>query len=199
MTVQALAAELVVLLDEEGNAIGTADKRAVHHHDTPLHLAFSCYLFDASGRVLLTRRALDKTTWPGVWTNSCCGHPAPSETLDEAVLRRVRQELGIEAQDLRLLLPTFRYRAAMPEGIVENEMCPVLVATTSETPRPDPAEVVAFEWTDWDEFRAAVLDGTRDVSPWCAQQVAELPPRPWLAPAQPASSLPVAIRPGSDP
>ena len=64
-------AESVVLLDEEGHAIGTADKRAVHDADTPLHLAFSCYLFDGAGNVLITQRALHKLSWPGIWTNRC--------------------------------------------------------------------------------------------------------------------------------
>ena len=77
----------------------------MHHASTPLHLAFSCYVLDESGRLLVTRRALSKATFPGVWTNTCCGHPAPGEAIEDAVVRRVGQELGITLHDLRLVLP----------------------------------------------------------------------------------------------
>lgn len=188
-------AESVVLLDEDGRAIGTADKRGVHHRETPLHLAFSCYLFDAVGRVLVSRRALHKATFPGVWTNSCCGHPAPQEDIAGAVRRRVRQELGVRVDGLRLLLPRFRYRAVMPGGVTENEMCPVFVATTADQVRPDPEEVAEVTWEDWPGFRASVLDGSRQVSSWCAEQVAELPADPLTAAPQPDTQLPPAARP----
>jgi isopentenyl-diphosphate Delta-isomerase len=189
------APESVVLLDEEDRAVGTADKRSVHHADTPLHLAFSCYLFDGDGSFLVTRRALHKATWPGVWTNSCCGHPAPGEQLDEAVRRRVEQELGVRVDGLRLLLPRFRYRAVMEDGVVEHEMCPVYVATTLDEVRADPDEVEEVRWEPWEPFRAGVLDGTRAISPWCREQVAALPADPLTAPSASYDDLPPAARP----
>lgn len=186
--------ELVVLLDEDGNAVGTADKTVVHHAGTPLHLAFSCYLFDGAGNVLVTQRALHKRTFPGVWTNSCCGHPAPGEALDDAVRRRVEQELGTTVSDLRLVLPRFRYRAEQ-DGVVEHEMCPVFVGATEGDVHPDPDEVGATRWEPWAEFRRGVLDGSRPVSVWCREQVAQLPADPAEAPAADAEDLPPAARP----
>ena len=186
--------ELVVLLDEDGRAVGTADKAGVHHAETPLHLAFSVHLFDEDGRVLVTRRALTKQTFPGVWTNSCCGHPGPGEDLADAVRRRVRQELGTEVVDLRLVLPAFRYRAEQ-DGVVENEMCPVFVGSTRGAVEPDASEVDSVSWEPWPEFRSGVLDGTRQVAGWCREQVEQLPEDPRTAPEAPDEDLPPAVRP----
>jgi isopentenyl-diphosphate delta-isomerase len=185
--------EQVVLLDEQGHDVGVADKVAVHHADTPLHLAFSCYVLDEQGRLLVTRRAADKRTFGGVWTNSACGHPAPGEPIADAVRRRVQQELGVSLDDLRLVLPRFRYRAEMG-GVVENEMCPVFVATTRDAVRLDPEEVDDHEWVDWAEFRASVLDGTREISPWCREQVEQLPADLVATAAADPSGLPPAAR-----
>ena len=186
------AVESVVLLDESGRAVGTMAKSDVHHRDTPLHLAFSCYVFDAEGRVLVTRRALDKPTFPGVWTNSCCGHPAPGEEIRDAVRRRVGEELGLVLADLRLLLPRFRYRAVMDDGVTENEMCPVFVARTTDLVRADPDEVDDVGWEPWSAFRSGVLDGTRPVSSWCREQVQELPADPLGAAEAAYNGLPPA-------
>ncbi len=188
------APEQVVLLDEEGHAVGTADKLGVHHAATPLHLAFSCYLFDGAGNVLLTRRADDKRTFPGVWTNSCCGHPAPGEPLADAVRRRVEQELGTHLADLRLVLPRFRYRAEQ-DGVVENEMCPVYVALAPGPVDPDPTEVGETAWEPWADFRGAVLSGAREVSVWCREQVEQLPEDPLSSLGAPEDDLPPAARP----
>lgn len=185
--------EHVVLLDEAGHAAGTAAKAEVHHADTPLHLAFSCYLFDDAGHVLVTRRAATKRTFPDVWTNSCCGHPAPGETLADAVRRRVGQELGTTVADLTLLLPRFRYRAEW-DGVVENEMCPVFVARATGPLEPDPTEVGEISWERWAAFRAGVLDGSREVSAWCRDQVAQLPADPLSAAAAADDQLPPAAR-----
>ena len=185
--------ELVVLLDEDGRAVGTADKAGVHHADTPLHLAFSCYLFDGEGNVLITRRALHKRTFPGVWTNSCCGHPAPSEPLEDAVRRRVEQELGTTVTGLRLVLPRFRYRAEQ-EGVVENEMCPVFVGSAAGPVVPAPDEVDEARWVPWQAFRAGVLDGSLTVSAWCREQVAQLPADAESAASADVADLPPAAR-----
>ena len=120
-----------------------------------MHLAFSCYIFDGAGRMLLTCRALEKPTWPGAWTNSFCGHPSPGEDIFDAVRRRAREELGIALDQLQLTLPTFRYEATMTNGTRENELCPVFTATTLDEVQPNPSEVSAHEWVDWAAFRDA--------------------------------------------
>jgi isopentenyl-diphosphate delta-isomerase len=205
--------ELVVLCAPDGSAMGTAPKATVHHRDTPLHLAFSCYVFDPAGRVLVTRRAYDKRTFPGVRTNSCCGHPAPGEGMRVAVLRRLRQELGIVPAKLELILPKFRYRATALDGTVENELCPVYRAvvrlnqlrpSTAGTAEievtPQPAEVDEAWWVPWTEFAASSggVDGTDPLSPWSAQQVeqlSELGPDALSWPAGELSLLPAAAVP----
>jgi isopentenyl-diphosphate delta-isomerase len=189
--------ENVVLLDETGRASGVADKYAIHGADTPLHLAFSCYVFDDDGRFLLTRRAWSKRTWPGVWTNSCCGHPLPGEPVADSARRRLRDELGVAVTDLELVLPGFRYRAEMPIGVVENEMCPVFRARLAGTPEPNPDEVAEVDWVDWADFTTAVRDGDRQVSPWCALQIQRLSGlggSPWdWAVGDPAELPPAAL------
>jgi isopentenyl-diphosphate delta-isomerase len=168
---------MVVLLDEAAAPIGQADKVAVHGPNTPLHLAFSCYIFDPAGHVLMTRRALDKRTWPGVWTNSCCGHPSPGEDPENAVRRRATVELGLQLTELHPALPGFRYRAADAAGIVENEICPVYWARTAGTPALEPTEVAECAWADWAAVVGLAESAPWALSPWSVLQILQLNPR----------------------
>ena len=181
--------ERVVLVDEGGHAIGTEAKATVHHAATPLHLAFSSYVVDADGRVLLTQRAFGKVTWPGVWTNSCCGHPLPGEPVEQAVRRRLAGELGIVVETVDLVLPAFRYRAEMPTGIVENELCPVYRVWWTGDPTPDPAEVADYRWVSWAE-----VPDRSDLSPWCLLQLEQLPAEPAAWPIADPARLPAAAQ-----
>ncbi|NKZ04371.1 isopentenyl-diphosphate Delta-isomerase [Actinomadura latina] len=170
-----MGVEEIVLLNADDEAVGTAPKSASHHRDTPYHLAFSCYVVDTEGRVLITQRALDKGTFPGVWTGSCCGHPAPGEKLRDAVLRRLRDELGMPAASLTSVLPRFRYRAVAADGTVEHERCPVVRATVADgAVHPNPGEVEAAEWWPWE--RCLELAERPESSPWYRLQLAELAP-----------------------
>lgn len=165
--------EHVILLNESGEARGLADKQTVHTDATPLHLAFSCYIFDSAGRFLISQRALSKKTWPGIWTNSVCGHPQEGEAMVDAVHRRAAFELGLTLTAVRLVLPAFRYRAEL-HGVVENEMCPVFHATVDTDPRPHPDEVAATRWLPWADFVRDVTTSPGGYSPWCRLQIDEL-------------------------
>ncbi|WP_131738191.1 isopentenyl-diphosphate Delta-isomerase [Actinomadura roseirufa] len=176
-----MGVEEIVLLNAEDQAVGTAPKAASHHRETPYHLAFSCYVVDTRGRVLITQRALGKRTFPGVWTGSCCGHPAPGEGLRDAVLRRLRDELGmpdtaLAEASLTCVLPRFHYRAVAEDGTVEHERCPVVraVVPAGSPVLPNPEEVEQAEWWTWEQCLA--LTGRPDSSPWYRLQLAELAP-----------------------
>lgn len=171
-------AEEVVLVNASGEPVGTMLKRDAHHDRTPLHLAFSLFLFDGKGRFLVQQRALHKLTWPGVWSNSCCGHPAPDEPMEGAVYRRTRYELGCEILDLRCALPQFQYRARW-ENLWENEICPVWIGRLEETPRDyNREEVNAVDWVEWEAFAAASdqAEGSpfEQYSPWSLLEAREL-------------------------
>lgn len=167
--------ELVVLCTENGHKAGTALKAEVHTSSTPLHFAFSAWLFDDCGNVLLTRRALNKLTWPGVWTNSFCGHPGPDETFEEALVRRASEELGTTVKKIESVLPSFRYRAVDASGIVENEICPVFFAEVDGELNPNPDEVCEFEWVSMGNLKEAVERVPFIFSPWLVEELEQFP------------------------
>ncbi|MDL2341705.1 MAG: isopentenyl-diphosphate Delta-isomerase [Patescibacteria group bacterium] len=162
--------EQIVLLNDNWQPIGVAPKLASHHADTPLHLAFSCYVFNDEGQVLVTRRALSKKVWPGIWTNSCCGHPAPNEPMEAAIDRRLDYELGMDVIDLQLALPRFRYCCEFG-GILENECCPVYVAKVRSQPVPNPEEVEDYVWLSWQDFKTDATQHPNEYSEWCRLQI----------------------------
>ncbi|WP_370969439.1 isopentenyl-diphosphate Delta-isomerase [Amycolatopsis sp. cg9] len=169
--------EQVVFVTEDGVPTGeTGPKLASHHEHTRLHLAFSCYVLRRSDDALLiTQRALHKKVWPGVWTNSVCGHPAPGESLEDAVRRRAAYELGLPSlSGLRCVLPSYRYRTPPFQGIVENEFCPVFAAWADDEPSPNPAEVGDWRWVAWSDYTELLNDVTADVSYWAKDQFAQL-------------------------
>ena len=167
-----MAGEHVILLDEQDQPAGMLEKYAAHTFDTPLHLAFSCWLFNQQGQLLVTRRSLGKKAWPGVWTNSCCGHPRPGESPRDAVVRRVGDELGQVPTDLRLALASFSYRAVDAGGTVENELCPVWVGRVDPAGlAPDPTEVMDVAWVAWPTLVRTVAEAPQLLSPWAVLQV----------------------------
>jgi isopentenyl-diphosphate Delta-isomerase len=174
--------ELIVLVDETGRAIGSAEKSSSHHAQTPLHLAFSCYVFDDDGAFLMTRRSLLKKIWPGVWTNSVCGHPGVGESMVDAIHRRLDYELGMLGGDIQIVLPSHSYQAPPFHGIVEHEFCPVFVARAASAPQPNSLEVGACAWVDWEYFVfAAEADSDDSYSWWCKNQLRELKHHPLIA------------------
>jgi undecaprenyl diphosphate synthase/isopentenyl-diphosphate delta-isomerase type 1 len=165
--------EKIVLLNNMHEPIGTALKLASHHANTPLHLAFSCYVFNSKGEILVTRRASTKKVWPGVWTNSVCGHLMPGESFEKAIKRRLWQELGIHAEQHKFqnILPKYRYETPLFRGIKENELCPVFATRLDETPNPNPSEVEDFGWMSWKDFQLFLKKESKQSSYWTKDQV----------------------------
>jgi len=161
--------EFVVLVDEQNNETGTAPKDTVHTKNTPLHRAFSLFVFNHKKELLLTRRSETKKTFPGIWTNTVCGHPGPGEKPVDAARRRLANELGIRSIDINEAAP-YRYRFADKNGIVENEICPILVATFDGNPKPDPDEVDAWKWMDWEKFLTEIKFHPETYSPWSREE-----------------------------
>ncbi len=145
------------------------EKLAAHSDKTPLHRAFSLFLFNSNNELLLQQRSFNKKTWPGVWTNSVCGHPELWERPISAARRRLKFELGLENVKIEMALPDYRYRAEK-DRIVENEICPVMVGFSDQTPRPNSEEVAALRWISWHEWVKEVKKNPDNYSPWCVEE-----------------------------
>lgn len=142
--------EEVILVDAHNKPLGLALKQAVHQSLTPLHRAFSIFLFNPRGDLLIQQRSQHKRTWPLVWSNSCCGHPAYGEGWESAVSRRLQAELGIKAQNIEKIA-NYQYKFVRG-GVMENEVCPIFVGVSKENPHPNKEEVENYDWLSWLEF-----------------------------------------------
>ncbi|MFH0522063.1 isopentenyl-diphosphate Delta-isomerase [Streptomyces sp. M41] len=154
---------LLELVDDDGRTIGVAEKLSAHQAPGRLHRAFSVFLFDSDGRMLLQQRAHTKYHSPGVWSNTCCGHPYPDEPPHVAAARRVREELGLENLSLEAAGTVTYEHPDDISGLVEKEYNHLFVGVVDEKPEPDPAEVGDFRYVN-----RAELDDLRGQEPFSA-------------------------------
>ena len=165
--------ELIVFVDENGRSTGeVGEKLTSHNASTLLHLAFSCYVFDDRGRFLVTQRAHTKKVWPGVWSNSVCGHPGPGEEIIAAIKRRLDYELGMKARSFQVIVPDYIYKTPPFNGVIEHEFCPIYVARADSKPNPKQEEVANYRWMKWEDYiKTAENDKENEWSWWCKDQL----------------------------
>jgi isopentenyl-diphosphate Delta-isomerase len=155
----------VILVDEHDRPVGTAPKLAAHQDGGTLHRAFSVFIFDSAGRMLLQRRASSKYHFGGLWTNTCCSHPRVGQTLLDSARARLRHEFGFETPLEERF--SFVYRAQDPSsGLTEHEFDHVLVGRFDGRPHPNPEEVDAWEWVAPHDLLRDVRERPQRYTPW---------------------------------
>lgn len=155
--------DLLILVDEQDREVGLAEKLSVHREGR-LHRAFSVFLFNASGELLLQRRALTKYHSGGLWSNTCCSHPAPGELLVEAASTRLEEEMGISCR-LREAFE-FTYRARVGNGLLEFELDHVFVGHYEGSVFPNSAEVMDCKWISHADLAADLSANPGSFTPW---------------------------------
>lgn len=156
--------DLLILVDEADREIGTLPKTAGHLGAGTLHRAFSVFLFDEQGSVLIQQRAAGKMLWPGFWSNSCCSHPRPGEAVEAAGRRRVREELHVECR--LSFLYKFRYQARFSDVGSEHELCYVYAGYPRGNLSVDPTEIAAHRWLSPDDLTREIATQPDRFSPW---------------------------------
>lgn len=162
--------EYIVLVDEQDKEIGVAEKLAAHQ-DNLLHRAFSIFIFrrkDAEIEVLLQQRAMQKYHSAGLWTNTCCSHPRPGETVLAAGERRLQEELGFTISLIQL--GWFKYNAHFSNGLSEHELDHILVGEISLATefKPNPAEIQATRWINLHQLNHELVTKPTQFTPWLA-------------------------------
>lgn len=158
--------DFVVLVDKDDQEVGTMEKMEAHLKGL-LHRAFSVLVFNSKGEILIQKRACSKYHSAGLWTNTCCSHPKPNETIHQASARRLREEMGIVASPE--FAYKFEYRAILDQGLIEHEVDYVLTATFDGMPEADPHEVQAWKFISVDELRKDVNLNPNDYTYWFRQ------------------------------
>jgi isopentenyl-diphosphate delta-isomerase len=156
--------EELILVDPDDRVIGYASKARSHDGQGTLHRAFSAFIFNARGELLLHQRASGKRLWPGYWTNSCCSHPRRGESIAEAAERRLEQELGLSCA--LTVVYKFKYRAQYSSAGAEHELCHVLVGQTANPVQPNPTEVQAWRFIAPEELDREMAACPERFTPW---------------------------------
>jgi len=155
--------EHVVLVDEKDTQIGIMEKMAAHIVPR-LHRAFSIFIFNSKGEMLLQQRALTKYHSPGLWTNTCCSHPRNGETLAQATARRLKEEMGLTC-DMHEVF-TFIYKAPVGLGLIEHEFDHVWFGQCDATPTIDTDEVASFKYMNLDDIATDMKDHPEQYTEW---------------------------------
>ena len=156
--------EPLILVDDDDVATGTLDKAACHDGNGVLHRAFSLFVFDGDGRLLLQQRSAGKRLWPLYWSNSCCSHPRAGESMEAATARRLKDELNVRAE-LEFVYK-FTYQASYGRLGAEHELCWVYVGRTDEAVVANRNEIAATRLLSADELRRALASEPEKFTPW---------------------------------
>lgn len=163
--------EQVILVDANDVEIGVAEKMEAHEK-AMLHRAFSIFIFNDQGKMLIHQRANEKYHSGGLWTNACCGHPRPNEKTLDAAKRRLMEEMGIDCILEHKF--SFTYKAFLDHNLTEHEIDHVFAGTFNNTPDPNPNEVMAYKWLTLDEVKDAVRSNPEKFTIWfkiCLEEV----------------------------
>jgi isopentenyl-diphosphate Delta-isomerase len=156
--------DALILVDEEDRETGFEEKKKCHLVPTKLHRAFSVFILNEKGEMLVHRRAQGKKTWPAFWTNACCSHPRKGESLEMATQRRLREELGFSCPLTHLF--TFRYQADFDSIYGENEIDHVFAGTYGGPVKPDPEEIGEWMFMPVEELWRDVEARPKRYTPW---------------------------------
>lgn len=155
--------ERVVLVDEDGNEVGVEEKIKAHK-EGKLHRAFSIFIFNSRGELLLQKRARDKYHSGGLWSNTCCSHPKPGESLEHAAHRRLREEMGFDC-DLKEAFH-FIYKANLNNGFTEWELDHVFIGRYDGEVKPNPNEVEDWRWININDLEDDIKRNPNKYTVW---------------------------------